>query len=393
MEQDKGNLKKLIWVVAFGILLFWALQNIAELSVLLGVLLGLIMPFLVGLIIAFILNVPMRFIERRLLSPLGKKAPRVMGKLSRPLGLLLAMAFLIGVVTVVMLLIIPELGRTIRIVSDSVPGFIEGLQEQMGEVFRQYPDIARQLQSFEIDWDGMGKMLFGFVSTGASNVLSSTFSIAASLFSGIFTFFLGLIFAIYVLLQKERLARQTQKLMAAYLPSAKSERTLEIATLVERTFSRFLSGQCIEAVILGAIFFVLLSIFKFPYTLLISVLIGFLALIPIFGAFIGCAVGAFLIVMISPMQALWFIILFLVVQQVEGNLIYPRVVGSSIGLPAIWVLVAVTLGGSAMGIMGMLINIPLCSVLYTLLREDVNRRIGKKEEAERAKAAEAEGTE
>ena len=209
-------------------------------------------------------------------------------------------------------------------------------------------------------------------------MLNTTFSAAVSIVSGVSSFLIGFIFAIYILLQKETLGRQIKKVLEAFLPEPAVGRILDITALTERTFSHFLTGQCAEAVILGTMFFVVLTVIRLPYALLIGVLIAFTALIPIFGAFVGLAVGVFLMLMVNPMDALIFTITFFVLQQIEGNLIYPYVVGNSVGLPSIWVLVAVTVGGSMMGIVGMLIFIPLCSVLYALLRDGVNMRLGKK---------------
>lgn len=208
-----------------------------------------------------------------------------------------------------------------------------------------------------------------------SGVLNSTLDLASSIIGGVVGSVVAVVFAAYILLQKERLGRQFRQLLYAYLPEHHADRITEVGTLSYRTFSRFLSGQCLEAVILGCMFFLTMSILRFPYALTISVLITVTALIPIFGAFIGCIVGAFLILTVDPMQALWFVVLFLILQQVEGNLIYPHVVGSSVGLPSIWVLAAVTIGGSVMGIAGMLIFIPLCSVFYTLLRHSILNRL------------------
>ena len=193
--------------------------------------------------------------------------------------------------------------------------------------------------------------------------------------SGVSTFVIGLIFALYILLQKERLARQGRQVCYGLMPEHWADRTLEIARMASRTFASFLSGQCLEAVILGTLFVVAMTLFRMPYALLVGVLIALLSLIPIVGAFIGCGVGALLIAMTDPWKALLFVILFLVLQQIEGNLIYPHVVGSSVGLPSIWVLAAVTLGGKLMGVLGMLIFIPLCSVLYALFRGYVKKRL------------------
>ena len=220
--------------------------------------------------------------------------------------------------------------------------------------------------------------MVAFLKNGAGTMLNTTFSAAVSIVSGVSSFLIGFIFAIYILLQKETLSRQMKKVLEAFLPEPVVGRILDITALTERTFSNFLTGQCVEAVILGTMFFVALTLIRLPYGLLIGVLIAFTALIPIFGAFVGLAVGVFLMLMVNPMDALIFTITFFVLQQIEGNLIYPYVVGNSVGLPSIWVLVAVTVGGSMMGIVGMLIFIPLCSVLYALLRDGVNGRLGKK---------------
>ncbi len=192
--------------------------------------------------------------------------------------------------------------------------------------------------------------------------------------NGVMTFFIGFVFAIYILIQKETLGRQCIKVMNAFFPKKVVDKIYNVCSLSHKTFSKFITGQCLEALILGMMFFVSMTIFRLPYALLVGVLIAFTALIPMIGAFIGCAVGAFLILMVNPMQAVFFIILFLVLQQIEGNLIYPHVVGNSVGLPSMWVLFAVTVGGKLMGIVGMLVFIPLMSVLYTLFRELVNKR-------------------
>lgn len=209
-------------------------------------------------------------------------------------------------------------------------------------------------------------------------MLGSTVEVAKNVVSGMTTFFIAFVFSCYVLLQKEKLNVQVRKLMTAFMPEDWKNICLAFASVTYKTFSNFLAGQCLEAVILGGMFFIVMTFMNMPYVLLISVLIAFTALIPMFGAFIGCGVGAFLIFMVNPTKALIFIIVFLVLQQIEGNFVYPHVVGNSVGLPSIWVLVAVSVGGSLMGLVGMLIFIPLMSVVYTILRGIVNRRLGLK---------------
>ena len=235
-----------------------------------------------------------------------------------------------------------------------------------------------QLDWNQLNWDNILTTIIDFFRHGAGSVLGSTYQAAKGIVSGMATFFIAFVFACYILLQKKKLAVQIRKVMYAYLKTEQVEKILDVCSLTYKTFSSFLTGQCMEAVILGTMFFVTMGLLKFPYALLVGMLIAVTALVPIFGAFIGCAVGVFLIVMVSPVKALAFIVLFLVLQQIEGNLIYPHVVGNSVGLPSMWVLVAVTLGSSLMGIVGMLVFIPITSVIYSLLRRSVYTRLEQK---------------
>ncbi len=273
-----------------------------------------------------------------------------------------------------MFVVIPEVVKTTMTLSESIPAFVEITLTQAVTLFSQYPEIVRYIEEIEIDWAALFQEIIFFFKNGAGSVLNSTVSAALSIANGFADFGIGFIFSIYLLLQKETLVRQGKKLVRAFLQEKKAERLIEIVGRAEKIFSSFLAGQCVEAVILGTLFFITMSVLQMPYALLIGVLIAFTALIPVFGAFIGCAVGIFLMLMVNPVSALEFLAVFLILQQIEGNLIYPHVVGNSVGLPSIWVLAAVTIGGSLMGVVGMLIFIPLCSLLYSLLRDEVNRR-------------------
>lgn len=368
MELNKENMSKIKQLILFAVVIVILGINYQKLLVLLGDVIKIISPFLLGAAIAFVLNVPMRSIEKNIMQ---KKTSR----LRRPVSLCLTILLVVGILGIVTFVVVPELFQTFLTLQKSIPSFLNESKRQLEEWFIRYPEIVDYINTVQVDWEQLFKDIVGFLSSGAGNVLSSTMSAAFSIANGVVNFGIGFIFAIYILLQKENLGRQMKRLMKAYLPAGVNAKALEIATLSEKTFSNFLAGQCMEAVILGTMFFVVLSVLRMPYALLIGVLIAFTALIPIFGAFIGCVVGAFLMLMVNPVMALTFVAVFFILQQVEGNLIYPHVVGNSVGLPSIWVLVAVTVGGSTMGIVGMLIFIPLCSILYTLLRQEVNRRL------------------
>jgi predicted PurR-regulated permease PerM len=371
-------MRNILIVVVIAILLFWGLQNLSTVSYFFNTIFGILTPFLLGLCIAFILNVPMKVIENNIFPANAKDKKGIYKKFKRPVSLLLTIIFVLAIIILVMLIVIPEVVRTFGILRTGIPNFILRIQELYNELIARLHELMPGITTAKINWADINKTVFGFLQNGTTSLLGFTVNIATSIFSGVLNFVLGFIFAIYILIQKESLARQVKRVLYAYLPETKADRLLYILRLSNKTFSNFITGQCLEAVILGTMFFITMLIFRLPYALMVGVLIAFTALIPLFGAFIGLFVGTFLILVSSPIKALWFIILFFVLQQIEGNLIYPRVVGNSVGLPAIWVLVAVTLFGSTFGIIGMLVSVPIFSVLYTLLREDVYPRLKDK---------------
>lgn len=396
MQLDKENIKKIVGIVSFAILLNWGLKNTEFIGKLMGLAIGLVLPFLIGGSLASIINVPMRFLERKLFDePYAKRKkmpqqkknmperPPIWWRMKRPLSLILSLILVIGVIFVGMFLIVPEIADSFSTIAVSIKQFPEQVHRWSLQMMDYMPQIAVWLeqldQNMDIDWQKTIMEALSFLQNGAGNVLSTTFNVAASIFSGIVTGFLAIVFSFYLLLNKEKLGGQIKQILYAYMKDEHADYIVRVGRMANKTFSSFLSGQCIEAVILGSLFFVAMTIFRFPYALMISVLIAFTALIPVFGAFIGCIVGAFLILLLNPIQAIWFVVLFLVLQQFEGNVIYPKVVGGSVGLPAMWVLVAVTLGGSTMGVVGMLVNIPLFSVLYSLFREAVKNRLKQKQ--------------
>ncbi|HJB76204.1 AI-2E family transporter [Oscillibacter valericigenes] len=377
MEWNKQNIKGLLLVVCGGVAFYCALQNLDVVWGAVRGLLGILAPFLLGGALAFVLNVPMRAIERHLLQNSRRGA-----KLRRPLALVLTLLAVLGVLALASLVIGPGIADAVMSIIREIPAAFDRLQKQLNglaESLAAYlPMIQEWLAGVNIDWESLSRRVLEYAQALGSGIVSSGGGFIGGVVSGVSTFVIGLIFSFYILLQKEKLSRHGRQVIYGLLPLRQADRTLEILRLASRTFSSFLSGQCLEACILGTLFAVAMTIFRMPYALLVGVLIALTALIPIVGAFIGCAVGALLIAIDDPWKALWFIVLFLVLQQIEGNLIYPHVVGSSVGLPSIWVLAAVTLGGSLMGITGMLFFIPLCSVLYALFRSYVKERLAKK---------------
>lgn len=361
-------------IIAFGILLYCGMEHFDVVIGAVDFVLGIVMPFLVGGAIAFVINVPMKSIERHLFAKNGKLA-----KWRRPVAYLLTLALVIGIITLALVVVIPELGNTISMIVQQVPVAVKAVQKWLTDLPDSYPALAPAVTELNIDWSSLADSIVTFVQNFAAGVVSSGVGIFSGIVSGVVTFVIAFTFSIYVLFQKERLARQAKQILYAVFPEKATEKILSVAALSNQVFSSFLSGQCVEAVILGTLFVITMSILGMPYAMLTGIVIAITALIPIFGAFIGCVIGMLLIVMVDPVQAVWFLVLFLVLQQIEGNLIYPHVVGSSVGLPSIWVLVAVTVGGNMFGILGILVFIPLCSVLYALFAMFVKKRLRERE--------------
>ncbi len=379
MDLGRKNLKKIRGLILFTGVVILALIKFDVICRAFLFLLSIVRPFILGGVIAFVLNLPMRFYEKKLFEKprisAGKRA--VYEKIKRPVSLILSFLTLVLIITLVIITVIPQLVSTIRILTQEISVFMNRMLNGLEELLSENPEYQKQISNIkipEIDWQKILTAIIDFFKNGMGNIAVTTFSVTSSIATGTVNFFIALIFSFYILMQKEKLGDQLQRTVKAYTKPAVYEWIMKVAGLLNQNFSRFITGQCVEAVILGTMFVVTMLIFKFPFAVMIGVLIAFTALIPIVGAFIGCAVGAFLILVDSPAKAIGFIILFLILQQIEGNLIYPHVVGNSVGLPSIWVLAAVTIGGSLMGIAGMLIFIPLLSTVYTLLREDVNKR-------------------
>lgn len=373
MEWNRQTVKSLLLVVCGGVAFYCGLQHLGVVAGAVAWLLGILSPFVLGGGIAFVLNVPMRAIERHLFPN-----QRRLTKLRRPLALVLTLVALTGVLTLAFCVIGPGIKDAVVSIAAQVPDAFDRLYQRLLGLEQYLPQIKDLVGDLAIDWKSLSQKALSLAQSWGGSLISSGGGLMVGVVSGVSTFVIGLIFSFYILLQKEKLARQGRQVLYGLLPLKQADRALEVLRLAERTFSNFLSGQCVEACILGTLFVIAMTIFRMPYALLVGVLIALTALIPIVGAFIGCAVGALLIAITDPWKALAFIILFLVLQQIEGNLIYPHVVGSSVGLPSIWVLAAVTLGGKLMGVGGMLFFIPLCSVLYALFRDFVKGRLAEK---------------
>ena len=366
--KDKTR-KDIIIIISYIALVIFALVNFSKIFVFLGKVISIFSPFLLGIILAFVLNVLNNFIEKKIFGKI--KPSKIWNKIKRPLCITLSLILVFLTIFFVMNLLIPQLKNSASLFTDTLPVYKE--------------DIIGILNKFDVDestvnkvgeyLDNFGKVITDYIKGNSKDVITVTTEVATSVVNIISKGIITLVFAIYMIAQKETLSRQINKVMKAYLKPKTINKINTVGTLANKTFSNFVTGQCLEALIFGSLVFVGMLIFRFPYASTIGVLLGFTALIPIFGAFIGTAIGFILIMMVSPVKAILFVVFIIVLQQIEGNLIYPRVVGKSIGLPGMWVLLSVTVGGSIGGILGMLIATPLCSLLYALFTKMVNDRL------------------
>ena len=375
MHIDKKLMHRIFGLIAGAIVFAWLVLDTSRATKLFTTVWDLIEPFVVGAGIAFIFNVPMRAIENQMEHM--KKAG-----IRRGLSIILTILCLVLVIMFVFELLLPQLRLTIAALTEKIPAFVDRTAKKLMELAAENPQLGIWIQETfnlkSLDWANIVKDVLAWLSNQITSVMGSAVSVIGSVTTGIVNTVISLVFALYCLTRKEILARQGRRIIYSILPEKAADEIIRVTRLTNATFSSFISGQCLEALILGCLFAVVMAILKMPYIPLVSVIISVTALIPVVGAFVGCIVGAFFILVNDPFQAMTFVAMFLVLQQLENNLIYPRVVGTSIGLPGMWVLVAVTIGGEVMGVGGMLIMIPLASVMYTLAREFTNARLAQR---------------
>ena len=389
-ELNKKNIRKILLIITYTILLCFAIIKFDVLLNVLGYILNLLKPFIFGFCIAFILNIPLSRIENSFRKKdnkkkkvsnsrakheelATKKQKRTNPKL-RVLSIILSLLIFIGIIFLTLFLVIPEFINTISIFKDSIPSAFNTCQEWARDLMSNNPEIVEKINEFKPDWQQIYDEAGTWIKSMATGIIGVSIDVIISIFSGIINFFMGIIFAVYMLMQKEKLTCQLKRVIRACMPEDKAQRLMYIGHVTNDTFKKFFGGQFVEAVLLGVLCFIGMSIFKMPYALTISVLVGVTALIPVFGAFFGTAIGAILILAVDPMQAIWFVIFIIVLQQIDGNFIYPKIVGDSVGLPGIWVMLAVLVGGNSLGIIGMLIGVPIASVVYKLIREYVQKK-------------------
>ena len=379
MKIEKKTIYRVFFCVLGCIAFYWLLHETDRVKEFLQYLGNIFSPFFLGGVFAFILNVPMRAIESKLKFIKREKPQRIA-------AILLTLLVIVVVIAGVVGLIIPQINNTVALLLDQLPGFFERVESDVMDFLRQRPELLKWVTENigleRLDWSSILQKVADVVSNSVTAILTGAISAVSNIFSAVFNLVISAVFAFYCLACKETLARQGRRLLYALVKEPIADQVVRVLRMTNSAFSNFLTGQCLEALILGCLFIPAMLIFKMPYIPLICVLISVTALVPLVGAFVGCVLGAFFILVADPMLAVIFVIMFLVIQQIEGNLIYPRVVGESIGLPGMWVLLAVAVGGGLFGVVGMFLMVPLSSVIYTLLREFTHKRLSDREIAQ-----------
>ena len=374
MNTEKEETKKWIKIILFALIGLLIVLNFNSTLGFIGKFMDIISPFVVGAALAFILNIPMIAFETKFLKFKTKGGKKLNKGLVRIVSLLLAI-FVIGfIITLIVNLILPEIINIAKLLVENFPKYATEIKKFAIDVTTNIPEVREAIENIDIAKLGSGEQ----VKNIATNVITTSISFASNLIGSIFNTVVSLVFAIYILTSKDKLKAQSKKILYAYFENEKAEKIIEFGRTSRRIFKNFITGQCLEATLLGILSIIGMLVLRIPYAVPIGVLIGVTALIPIVGAFIGIIVGAILILSVEPLKVMTFLIFILILQQIEGNLIYPKVVGDSVGLPGIWVLVAVAVGGDLFGLIGMLLGLPIASILYTVVKDNVNLRLSKK---------------
>lgn len=390
MKLDRKNVRIILLIITFAVVLYTAAQNLAAIYGAVATVWNVFGVVITGLAMAFVLNVPLKLFENRVFYGMSEDRRPYVRKMRRPVSLVCALVVTLGVIVILIAVILPQLTATVAEVASQLPNYINSVVQWLKDFLAGFGITIDALEDFSVDWDKVFSDLTTYLKEGSANVSESAASagssvvstvtdVGGSVISTVMNTFLGLIVAVYVLAQKERIGRFMKRCIDAFLPHRASSAISRIASMASETFSNFVAGQFTDSCILGVLCYVCMRIFRFPYPEVISVVIGVTSLVPMVGSFIGEVIGALLILIVSPIKALLFIVMVLAIQQVDGAFIYPRIVGKSVGLPGVAVFCAVIVGGNVAGVLGSLLGVPVCALLYALLREAVDARQNRRE--------------
>ena len=385
MKIDRKNVRTILLIIAFAVLLYTAAQNLASVYGAVRTAWRVFGVVITGLAMAFVLNVPLKLFENRVFYGMSEDRRPLVRKLRRPVSLVFALVVSLGLIGILIAVVLPQLTATVAEVAARLPEYISSAVNWLNDFLAGFGIEIESLKNFTVDWEKVFSELTTYLKEGSANVDGSSVvdtvtGVGTSVVSTVMNTFLGLVVAVYILAQKERIGRFTRRCIDAFLPQKASSGLARIASMASETFSNFVAGQLADSCILGILCYICMRIFRFPYPEVISVVIGVTSLVPMVGSFIGEVIGALLILIVSPLKALLFVVMVLAIQQVDGAFIYPRIVGRSVGLPGVAVFCAVIVGGNVAGVIGAMIGVPVCALIYALLREAVDARLRRREE-------------
>ena len=385
MKLDRKNVRTILLIIAFAVLLYTAAQNLASVYGAVRTVWRVFGVVITGLAMAFVLNVPLKLFENRVFYGMSEDRRPLVRKLRRPVSLVFALVVSLGLIGILIAVVLPQLTATVAEVAARLPEYISSAVNWLNDFLAGFGIEIESLKNFTVDWEKVFSELTTYLKEGSANVDGSSVvdtvtGVGTSVVSTVMNTFLGLVVAVYILAQKERIGRFTRRCIDAFLPQKAASGLARIASMASETFSNFVAGQLADSCILGILCYICMRIFRFPYPEVISVVIGVTSLVPMVGSFIGEVIGALLILIVSPLKALLFVVMVLAIQQVDGAFIYPRIVGRSVGLPGVAVFCAVIVGGNLAGVIGAMIGVPVCALIYALLREAVDARLRRREE-------------
>lgn len=378
MELNSKNIKKILLLIFAGAVIFTALQNLSSVGSFIGKIFSFFSPVIAALCVAFVLNVLLTALETKVFKFMDKSKRKFVTKLKRPICLVLTYLIALGIVSLLILVIIPDIIDTITYLAEKLPSFVVKARDWAENLLQKFNLAQEGLPNIEINWSAAAKAITDWLSGYSGKLVGDAVNITTSVFSGVFDTIFSFVISVYILAQKERIGGFVKRFINAFIPEKINRPIYHIALRTHESFSRFIGGQLTESLILGTLCFIGMSIFRMPNALVISVLICVTSLVPIIGATIGVVIGFLLIVISNPIKALFFVLFVIILQQIEGNLIYPKVVGKAVGLPGVIVVSAVLVGGNIGGVLGSLIAVPTCAVLFILIKEAIEIKQHKK---------------
>lgn len=376
LELDRKNIIKIFFLAVSVILVYLAFEHMNIVFAFLNWLLGVLTPFIIAGVVIFLLNVPLKAIEKHLFRAKdGKPVSEFKESARRPIAIILSMVIFVVVIGAFLIIIIPEIAKSLTTIAESIPGVLNNIQEWLNEMSKENDTVKQFVDSMSIDWKTLTDTAVGFLKDNGTNLASSIFGVVSSLISTVVNVFLGIVMAVYVLMKKEKLSSDIKKLIYSIFPHNAADFVCEVGHLTNKSFYNSITGQMIECLIIGSLTALGMTVFGFPYAALGGVVLAIMSWVPMFGIGIGTVIMSILLLTVNPMQALWFAVYMVILQQIEGNLIFPRVVGSKIGLPPIILIAAIVLFSNFFGIIGLLVSGPVTYVIYTLVRRFVYLRI------------------